>query len=380
LEKFDIKSGVGFGLFTHKKEGEIEYNTDYLAKLKYLDADCVIRYYTPESVLQNVTKSLKTQKTLSYYKSYYGVQDISEIKKLDCFRRKGDMYAYKAPHIVVKKGLENNKLCASFVDVDCSFKDGVYGFYSNNSEILKAIVAYINSKLSTYFVFMTNSSYGIEREQIMKEEFLSIPIKFSNNEISKISNIISKYIETLKKEYPFANHGLPPEAIGNIDSIIYNSFNLTTKDIAIINDTVDYTLDLFHNKEKSHALHPVKDIMPYAKMLCNEINEFIFDQDLFANPTFYKIKNNTPLVALKLLFDNKKAEFIISNENIDSELHKINQSLWQQQGYGIYFRKKMNYYDGDAVYLIRPNQKRFWTQSAAINDASEIILECLNGI
>jgi hypothetical protein len=375
-----IKSGVGFGLFTHN-EKEKPRKSNVLAKMEYLDADSITRYYTSENVLKNVTASLKTENSISFYKALYNVQDITNIKKIEYFRRKGDMDAYKAPHVVVKKGLENNKLCASFIDVDCSFKDGVYGFYSynrDNSEILKVLTAYFNSKLSTYFIFMTNSSYGIEREQIMKKEFHSIPIKLTNKEIKQISNIISDFLETQKGMYPFKVSEPSLETINKIENIIYSSLNLTAKDIAIINDTIDYTLDLFHNKEESSALRPVENIKLYTNMLCDEINDFIVDQELYVNPVLYKINNHTPLVILKLSFDRKKIEYVNSNEDINTELQKINQNLWKQQGSNIYFRKKMNYYDGDYIYVIRPNQKRFWTQSAAINDATEIILECLN--
>jgi uncharacterized Fe-S cluster-containing radical SAM superfamily enzyme len=115
-------------------------------------------------------------------------------------------------------------------------------------------------------------------------------------------------------------------------------------------------------------------------MLCDEINDFLVDQELYANSTIYKINNDIPLVMVKLSFNKEKTNHKNSNENIDVELQKINQNLWEQCRGNIYFRKKMNYYDGDDIYVIRPNQRRFWTQSAAINDASEIIAECLNGV
>ena len=378
MEIKGIRSGVGFGLYTHNEKRK-QHKSIELANIDYLDADSITRYYTSENVLKNVISSIKTKSAISFYKNFYKVSDIAKIKKLDYFRREGTKDAYKAPHIVVKKGLENNKLCSSFIDVDCSFKDGVYGFYSKDSEILKFLMSYFNSKLSTYFIFMTNSSYGIEREQIMKEEFYSIPINITDKEIKQISDIVSDFLKIQKEKYPFNNSEPSIEIINKIENIIYKSLALTDKEIAIINDTIDYTLDLFHNKEKSSALRPVENIILYTRMLCNEINDFLVDQELHINPTLYKNNKNTPLVIIKLSFDKKKIEYVNSNENIDVELQRINQNLWKQHGCNIYFRKKMNYYDGDDIYVIRPNQKRFWTQSAAINDASEIILECLNG-
>jgi hypothetical protein len=289
------------------------------------------------------------------------------------------MNAYKAPHVMVKKGLENNKLCAAFTTVDCSFKDGVYGFYASNDEILKVLTAYFNSKLSTYFIFMTNSSYGIEREQIAKKEFISIPIALTDETIKEISDIISDHLKTVAENDGFTDPEPSPEISRKIETIIYKSLNLTAKDIAVINDTIDYTLDLFHKKEESRALHPVEDTSPYAEMLCGEINDFLAEQKLYVNPTLYAIHYGTPLAALKLSFQKEKGKCAKSHENIDMVLQKINRYLWKEESHNIYFRKKLNYYDGDDIFIVRPNQKRFWTQSAAINDALEIILECLSG-
>jgi type I restriction-modification system DNA methylase subunit len=378
MDKHLIKSGVGFQLIAHEEKGKSQESKE-LAVMKYLDANYITRYYTSEHILGSVTNSLKSEKTISYYKTLYDVQDINKIKKIRHFRRLGDMQAYKAPHFVVKKGLENNKLCASLINVDCSFRDGVYGFYSNNSDILKVLMAYFNSKLSTYFIFMTNSSYGIEREQIMKEEFLSIPITLTDEAIKEISDIISDHLKTVAEKDLFIDSEPSLETSTKIENVIYKSLNLTTKDIAIINDTVDYILDLFHKREKSCALHPINDATPYAKMLCGEINDFLVDRELRVNPTLYGIHDGMPLVAVKLSFQNEKKEWTNSIEDIDAALEKINQNLWKQEGCNIYFRKKVNYYDGDDIFIIRPNQKRFWTQSAAINDAPEIILECLQG-
>jgi type I restriction-modification system DNA methylase subunit len=378
MDKYSIKSGVGFGLLARdEKKGLIV--SEKLANMKYLDANCITRYYISGQVLTSNTKSLKSSKAILYYKTLYDVQDINKIKNIRHFRRIGDIDAYKAPHVVVKKGLENNKLCAAFTEFDCSFKDSVCGFYSNNSEILKALAAYFNSKLSTYFIFMTNSSYGIERDRTVKEEFLSIPITLTDGAIKEISDIISVHLKTVAKNDLFIDSEPSPEISRKIESIIYKSLNLTAKDIAVINDTIDYTLDLFHKKENSCALRPAEDIAPYAKMLCDEINDFLVAQELYVNPTLYGINYGMPLVALKLSFQNEKVKCAKSNENIDIALQKIDRYLWKQGGCNIYFRKKLNYYDGDDIFIIRPNQKRFWTQSAAINDASEIILECLHG-
>ncbi len=50
----------------------------------------------------------------------------------------------------------------------------------------------------------------------------------------------------------------------------------------------------------------------------------------------------------------------------------------QEKSRNIYFRKKLNYKNGENIYIIRPNQRRFWSQSMALEDTQELILEILN--
>lgn len=381
----NIKSGVGFQLLTRKKD-KPEYS-EILTDLKYLDADFITKYYTPNIALGNVTKSIKSQKAIEFYKEFYDVKNINELEKLTVFRRLGDMEAFTNPHIVVKKGLEKNNICASFIDKNCSFRDGVYGFYTNkeNIEELYLMLSYFNSKLSTYFLFMTISSYGIEREQIMKNEYLTIPISLSEKQSLKIKKATTEILSKLKSNNllhtSFENQKIEAYINENIDKVIFESLDLNKNDINLLSDGINYSIDLFHKQEKSLALYPVlqNQTTEYAKIISAELNDFLDGQGLFANVTVYNISRFTPLMMIKLSHEKEKKDVFHSDENVEAELKKLDQYLWEEKAKNIYFRKKLNYKKGDDIHIIRPNQRRFWSQSMALEDASELILEILNG-
>jgi hypothetical protein len=128
-------------------------------------------------------------------------------------------------------------------------------------------------------------------------------------------------------------------------------------------------------------LYPVisKQTTEYAKIISIELNDFLDGQNLFVNATVYNISRFTPLMMLKLSFNKKGKEVSTSQEFVDEELKKIDKHLWEEKSSNIYFRKKLNYKIGDDIYIIRPNQRRFWSQSMALEDASELALEILNG-
>ena len=82
---------------------------------------------------------------------------------------------------------------------------------------------------------------------------------------------------------------------------------------------------------------------------------------------------------IKLSHDVVKQDLFVSKENINDELKKLDHYLWEKKAQNIYFRKKLNYKKGNDIYIIRPNQRRFWSQSMALEDSSELIMEMLNG-
>lgn len=379
-----IESGVGFQLLTQQKDEP--KTSELLTGLSYLDADAITRFYTKSNRLKNVKDSIKTKKSKAFYKDFYDVSTIEDIESLEHFRRLGDLDAFVKPHIIVKKGLEKNNICSSLIEKKCSFRDGVYGFYSNenNDSILRVLNSYFNSRLSSYFLFMTISSYGIEREQIMKNEYLSIPINLIESEISKISKLNDKFIEKIKAlsfwDEERKRNKLIATFTETVEKIINKSFGLNDDEINLLNDSLDYSLDLFHSKAKSKALNPVENITDYTKKICKNLNQFLEDQSLFANATTFTINKFSPLLLTKITFGENKKELSKSSEDVTQELQRIDKHLWAEKATNIYFRKKLNYKTGNDIFIIRPNQKRFWTQSMAIEDASELILEILNDV
>jgi uncharacterized protein YlzI (FlbEa/FlbD family) len=144
---------------------------------------------------------------------------------------------------------------------------------------------------------------------------------------------------------------------------------------------LNYNLELFECQEKSYAIYSVlqNQTTEYGAVISDEINDFLEGQGLFLNATVYNISRFTPLMMIKLSFGKKRKDVSTSDEFVDDELKKIDKSLWEEKSSSIYFRKKLNYMTGDDIYIIRPNQRRFWSNSMAIEDAAELVLEILNG-
>ncbi|WP_396151483.1 class I SAM-dependent DNA methyltransferase [Flavobacterium sp.] len=379
LRKNNIKNGVGFQLLTNKKDKNLK--NQFISDNKYLDADYIERFTSNSSNLKGINTSIKTKKA----KLFYGIDDAllnhNQFQNISFFRRLGDLEAYFAPHVLLKKGLIDNQICASYLDEICTFRDGVYGFYSldKNENYLKALTTLLNSKISSYLLFLTISSYGIEREQIMKNEFLTIPYTITDEVKFGLVELFNQIFQAKKIDY---ENGLITNIIHlekQIDQIIYNDIlELTEDEQIIIQDTLDYSLDLFEKQENSIAVLPIKKIDVYSKRVTQELNDWLDDVDLKVSATHYTINSDCPLYMIKLSFGSEQKKVNISKEDIYRELKSLDEKLWNEKSQNLYFRKKLNYFDGNDIYIIKPNQRRFWSETAAMEDSKALLVEILN--
>lgn len=376
IAKLNIKQGVGFQLLTKSTDKELP--DDELSNLKYLDADSIKPYYTPKSYLKKINTSIKTKKATTFYLNYYNKKFISELPIINIFRRLGDKDAYVNPHFVIKKGLEDGFTCASFLDFSCSFRDGVYGFYGEkgNTNNLKIIASYLNSIISNYYLFLSNSSYGIERDQIMKNEYLDIPFpNLSKSDTDKIISLFAKLIDDKKNSDIFHKK----ISINEIDEIFIKALNLTAYERFLIEDAIKFSIDLFIKGKDSVSLKAtnIEELRIYATITQEIVNEYLNAANNISIKIF-DIDKKAPLnlIIIKL---SKTSKNIIEGKigDIVNHLDFLNKISIKKEAKSIYIKKIIKYYDVDTIYILKPNQKRFWSRSMAINDAKELINEII---
>ncbi|ENA1806226.1 N-6 DNA methylase [Flavobacterium psychrophilum] len=284
---------------------------------------------------------------------------------------------YKSPFLIIKEGQKEKEFCSSVINFDCYHMS--YSVVNNNIQILKVLSAYINSVFSNYYLSLSSASWGIERERVQSNEMLELPAIIEKLELKSVEKLSSKIDEIISiKKSNELNHNTT-HIEKQIDQIIYNDIlKLTEDEQIVIQDTLNYSLDLFEKQEKSKAVLPVNDIDVYTKRITKELNDWLDDDDLKVSATHYSIDINCPLYLVKLSFGNQQKEIEISKENIYSELKTLDKKLWSKDAQSIYFRKKLNYFDGDDIYIIKPNQRRFWSQTVAMEDSKSLLVEILN--
>ncbi|HMT74852.1 MAG TPA: N-6 DNA methylase [Chitinophagaceae bacterium] len=375
LEQNNFKKALGLQ-FMDNTTGKPKYGKD-VSKLPYVRPENIQRYFTPGD---NFSKLLDDVSQVSklVYKKYYKISANTELRNIYHFRRLNEKQIFYAPHLVVKKGLSDKKPCASFIDKDCTFNSKVLGITGGSKQILQSISAIINSPLATYYLFLISSSIGIEREEIQTNELYNLPLIFDENIFQKLSKVYERLIAQIEANYPLEIDTSNFEE--EFNSLVFELYSITQKDQILIEDFVKLSVDLLFNGYKSIALKPatLSENKNYANLIAKELNEYLGDNTDIVNASVFEIKTSTPLNIIRLSFEKRKQPLTtFDNEVYDKYLSLINKYTTGSLSKSIYIQKQIKYYDGNDIYIIKPNQKRFWSRSMAINDAKELVSEIL---
>ena len=295
------------------------------------------------------------------------------------FRRLGMIDVYQKNHVIINEGIKVGEdarlqLTSSFVDYNSAYVKGIVGVASlnNDDDALKLLTLFVNSSFALYYSFLATSSWGIERDVVKYKELFQIRYLFDQLDDDDKSYLLSCFGEIVVAKKNWQDIA---QIRQKVDDFIYNK--LGDDYASLIKDAL-MSIDLFQKQEKSIALLPIQNNLDYVKQICLRLNGFVDGQGLFVNGTTYNTQRHSPLSMVKISFGTDRQQVVQSELDVQNELKELDRRLWEEKGSGIYFRKKLNYYEGDSIYIIRPNQRRFWTQSMAMQDASDLIIEILN--
>lgn len=310
----------------------------------------------------------------------YSTEKNALVTNEKLYRKIEDKFT-KPPYLIFKEGQKDKSYCASIIEFESYFTNSLYGF-SNNGDFRnsKVLCSYLNTTFVNYFLSLSTSTWGIERERINLNELLTVPsiLDVINERNRESLSILTDEIILLKKSNKLNQDISHLEK--EIDQIICNDIlKLSEDEQIIINDTLNYSLDLFENQKKSDAIKPVLEINHFTNRITKYLNDWLDDVNLKVSATHYKIKGNCPLYLVKLSFGNEQKETVLSNEDISKVLKKLDKKLWEEEAQNLYFRKNLNFYDGDDVYIIKPNQRRFWSETCAMEDSKTLLIEIAKG-
>jgi len=256
------------------------------------------------------------------------------------------------------------------------------GVHTSDEKILASIALSYNSMLSVYFFFITSGRLASYRPSLRNEDIKTLPVFLSPDlSLDQLANISE----------------------AEIDEKTFRLYQLNSAERVLVSDFVNITLPDFKNFRNALARKPVTTSCQHKKDPLQSYCEWFlsvlkagFGEDKSICATIFTSKSGTNLpysiVAIHLDLSEHK---LISYEYLHKEalllkLADLELEFQKQNNGAIYYRRVCRVYRNiqvmdhgvkrhiPTVFLIKPNQLRYWTQSVALRDADEVASDLLH--
>lgn len=164
-----------------------------------------------------------------------------------------------------------------------------------------------------------------------------------------------------------------------INSIFLNLFKINEIERKLIMDTINYTIDYFQKRDNSAAIEPVgRDMLcKYAEHSLTLLNSVAKENACVFNSRIYFGNKGLKVVIFSLEHkpDAAPVEVIDNSEELNETLNDLFARLKERKQENILLRKITRIYEGTKVFIIKPNEQRYWTGIEAYKDTDEMLSE-----
>jgi len=310
--------------------------------------------------------------------------------KVERLRNKG---IFECPILVAFRSLRDDRNCTALVDMPnqniCLYDNTYYGmsFRDAPKTIAHRLNAIMNSPLALYMAFLLSSALGWDRRLIDVGDWLQIRLPNTIADLDAIEEWEQIMIEEkwLRENWGRARKSEVDEHEAKLFNEVYRLYDLSEQERILVEDTIRYTIDLYRKRNqrgaKPEALRPneIPHLTDYSSRFCRQINGILAYGGLKLTATVFDVGKNSPLCIAGFAQrsgDDRHPEVIVENLNgAEGFLQRISENLRSQVADNLFVRRDLRIYDGDHFYIIKPNQRRFWSESAALNDADVVVQE-----
>ena len=162
----------------------------------------------------------------------------------------------------------------------------------------------------------------------------------------------------------------------DIEPLIREYYNIDDYEKMLIEDTLQLAKESFHPRLSDMSIptlrHPEdKDCIIYAQTLCEMLNNF-------GRNSRFKVKGDIikgrPYSVVHIAMTDRASRTIpvsTADEKLAKIFNRMRTLLQHEQGRFV-FCQNLKVFDGDSLYILKPMQMRFWSRTAALNDADEV--------
>lgn len=264
--------------------------------------------------------------------------DNAQIHSLEqlYFERPRVSVIYQPPHVLIREKVDNSKIPIAFCDSYLTFEREITAIHApeeERDELKYMAEALGSSSMPVFLASLYSGRYLVSRATaLLKFDILSIPYS----------------------------------PVDSADS----NFKLLPWEQSIVQDVLEYLIQFCTQGETAQVLKYATsdELLKFGEIYCNTIN------------TVYKeFRPLQPIpmgsfICYPFCYGDSPQIELPDNDKIVSFLEKL---LHKQHSSRLFVHRILRLYDHNVIFMVKPNQKRYWLRSIALRDADETLIDLL---
>ncbi|MGE5605831.1 MAG: hypothetical protein ACM3YE_09085, partial [Bacteroidota bacterium] len=333
----------------------------------------VLRQYKVVETAKNQNK---------FYRFFIDIDNLKYFSDIyhddDYFHDLGRIEAYKAPHLLVKRAINDFPVVA-YTDSDCIFPNTVFGFAGiENATIIKYLGSLFSTNIFSYLLFMSSSQWGIERPEVILDEYrkTSVPQQINSTLFNKIVEKFDKISVTSKNCFQnLFNNGdvLINDFLAEMNAIFADLYGIENIEKDLIDFTVNISIPAYRSMEKRmETFNSPDELREYCNIFLETFNALLEKQGKSLRAEVF---NNYYFTAVNFIIERGISHpgFICRDDlEVQKILNKLGNLSLSKIG-PLFIHKEIRGFQDDSFYIIKTNERRNWHPAIARLDLSEVM-------
>ena len=286
---------------------------------------------------------------------------------------------FDAPHVLVSQGLH-----VAYCDFDVVFRHALQGIHGpgKDRDLLSFLAAYLRSPLARYFLFHTSSNWGVGIAKVHLEELLLVPFLLPDGHETprRAREIVAQVAKGVCEATQRAGQvladrpGIVQAAQEVANGLIYEYFDLDENERALVEETNIIVIPSTRRSRASDSVPTLRPSTPstrsdYLTTLCSTLNGWAGKGAAITGRMH--ISAWSGVGAVELLRGATQLQTASPSAGFLAALERISEAYKTQLG-SVELLRGVKVFEKDRLLLFKPLHQRFWTRTAALNDADQI--------
>ncbi|MBU0611418.1 MAG: hypothetical protein KKI08_26295 [Armatimonadetes bacterium] len=320
--------------------------------------------------------------------AYGGSLALASVKGTDLadrWRDKRTPTLFLGRQLLVGRAPRRGRLSAAYVPSGIVFSQRYWGISMppGDEPLAQYLSALVNSDIAQYYLFLTTSRWGVERDDVLPGEISGLPVPEWHALPEGRRQAICELEDSLRHGPAVERDLRDVAAHQELQHAIADAYGLTARERDSVDEVVGFTIDFFHHKDASEAVKrpSTQDLDAYALTLASNLNPYLRQAGKAIDVTLWG-SDCDPLQVVQLVevaLDDQIGHVSHRRETSQTNpLRSLSDALHRQVDENLAVRRNMRVYDPNVgLLIVKYAERRYWTKAAAHRDAGAIVSDHL---